>query len=928
VIRRIPRWAKIAAGVVAVYAALGFLLVPYILRKQLEAKLPPLLHRPVSVREVRFNPFDIALTVRGFSVREQDGANFVSFEELRVDLAFLRLLTGRIRFEEISLQKPAIDFALLKGGKLSFADLLEGQPDKQPEPKSDKPPPAISIEKLRIDDGSISVADLTRGAPVRLRIAPLALHLDNFTTEPAKDSPYSFTARMDPATTLHWEGELSINPLRSSGRIDVENVALASFAPYVADATQLKLANGLLTLRGKYRFDGTQTPLLFELQDGLAELASLQLDGPGERGPLVELTKLAARGVQFDLAKRNVALSEVALDGGHIRVRREKDAAIELQRLAQPAKPAAPVAEEKSEPFHTSLQKLSVKQLRVDFEDLVPAEGARFTFAPIDLDVGPLEWPTQAAIPLALSIGINQQGLLTVKGSAKADGTAEVDVALQKIALGWAQPYVNESSNAQIRSGVLTLDGHAKHAGEKNSFTGNLSVDGLSVFAPNAPKELVGFDRLALDKIAVATPPNDVRIERVLLRGLRARYLKLDDKTTNVDALTKGAVAAKEPPAAPAPAAAQKPSKDRYAIGSFILENSTLEYGDRSVSPAFSAKISQLGGKIVPIAWPNPAKTHLDLTAKVDAAPFALNGDVEPRGPRAADLNAILTMKGWDLIPTTGYSLKATGYPVQKGKFSLDLKYKIADRKIDGQNLVVIDQLTLGDHQDVPGATGLPVKLALAILTDRNGTLTVDLPVSGDLNDPSFSFGRMVLATVKNLLVTVATSPFSLLAGLAGGNDDLSTVSFAAGSSDLPPKEVEKLQKLGKVLIDRPALKIEIEGKIDAKADGDALRRDKVHERIAAQPDREKAIRAEWTALHKKPVDPKAMPSLDAMEAELIANEALTPDDLEELASDRADEAQEKLLDVQGLAPERVFVTAPKIDPKATGASAASMALK
>src|SRR5215831_11475343 len=161
-VRRAPRWTKIVAGVVVAWALFGFLLLPYVLHKQLEKRLPDLLHRQVSIREVRFNPFDIALTIRGFSVREKDGTNFVSFEELHVDLAFLRLLIGRIRFEEISLQKPQIDFALLKGGKLSFSDLLEGGPEKKPEPDSDRPPPAISIARLRIDAGRIGVTDLTQ----------------------------------------------------------------------------------------------------------------------------------------------------------------------------------------------------------------------------------------------------------------------------------------------------------------------------------------------------------------------------------------------------------------------------------------------------------------------------------------------------------------------------------------------------------------------------------------------------------------------------------------------------------------------------------------------------------------------------------------------------------------------------------------------
>ncbi|HUJ26586.1 MAG TPA: DUF748 domain-containing protein, partial [Myxococcales bacterium] len=732
---RIPRWARILAAIVAVYAALGFLLLPYVLRRQLELRLPPLLHRPVTVREVRFNPFDIALTVRGFSVREKDGTNFVSFEELKVDLAFLRLFTGKIRFEEISLQQPAIDVALLPGGKLNFSDLLEGPPSAK---KSDEPPPTISIEKLRIDGGSLGVADLTRGEPVRLRLTPLSLHLDNFTTEPAKDSPYSFTARMDPSTVFSWQGEVSVSPLRSSGTIAIENISLASFAPYVADATRLRLAAGLLTLRGKYRFDATQVPMVFELDDGFAGLEGLRLDGPGDRGPLVQLAKLAVRGIRFDLAKRSAALGEVALDGGRVEVRREKDGAIELQKLTEQPPKSEP--EPKSEPFHLALQAFRVSALRVDFDDLVPPGGARFNLSPIALAVGPLEWPTAKAIPFDVSVGVNEQGLFTVKGSARPDGAAEVDVGLQRIALAWGQPYVSQSSNAQLRGGVFTLDGHAKTTPGKPmrvAFNGGMSVDGLSVFAPGVQKEVIGFDRFAVEKIAATLPPNDVRIDRVLLRGLRARVLTNEDKSSNVGALSKKSA---EPAPAAAPAGA-KPSNDRYAVKALVIENGTVEYADHTVAPPFSVKISQIGGKAAPLAWPDPAKTHFDFSARVDAAPWILQGDVEPRGPRKADLNAIMTLKGWDLLPTSGYSLKGTGYPVQKGKFSLDLKYKVLDRKIDGENLVVIDQLTLGDHQDVEGATGLPVKLALAILTDRNGVLTVDLPVSGDLDDPSFSFG-------------------------------------------------------------------------------------------------------------------------------------------------------------------------------------------
>src|SRR5512140_1123308 len=114
--KRVPRWFVVVVSLVALYALLGFLVVPWVVKSQLEKRLPPLLHREVAIREVRFNPFDVSLTVRGLQVREKDGSTLLGFEELYVDVAVLREIKGGVRIATIRLVQPEIGVAILKGG--------------------------------------------------------------------------------------------------------------------------------------------------------------------------------------------------------------------------------------------------------------------------------------------------------------------------------------------------------------------------------------------------------------------------------------------------------------------------------------------------------------------------------------------------------------------------------------------------------------------------------------------------------------------------------------------------------------------------------------------------------------------------------------------------------------------------------------------
>jgi len=134
-----------------------------------------------------------------------------------------------------------------------------------------------------------------------------------------------------------------------------------------------------------------------------------------------------------------------------------------------------------------------------------------------------------------------------------------------------------------------------------------------------------------------------------------------------------------------------------------------------------------------------------------------------------------------------------------------------------------------------PDATKLPVRLAVALLKDRNGEIHLDLPVTGSMDDPKFSVLEVVWQIVKNLLVKAATSPFALLGAIFGGGEELSYLEFDPGSSVIPAPGIAKLGNLVKVLTERPALKLEIEGHVDPDRDKEALRQGIFRGKVATQ---------------------------------------------------------------------------------------------
>lgn len=376
-------------------------------------------------------------------------------------------------------------------------------------------------------------------------------------------------------------------------------------------------------------------------------------------------------------------------------------------------------------------------------------------------------------------------------------------------------------------------------------------------------------------------------------------------------------------------------------FGPVSLNGGRVDFTDRFIQPNYSARLTELTGKLSAFssetANGDVQLADLELRGRAEGtATLEILGKVNPLAkPLALDIQG--HVRDLELAPLSTYSVRYSGYGIERGKLSVDVAYKVQpDGQLTASNKLVLNQLKFGDQ--VPGAANsLPVKLAVALLADRNGVIDINLPVSGSLNDPQFRLAPIVFKLIVNLIAKAITAPFSLLASaLGGGGDELSMVSFAAGSAALTPEAMAGLDKVAKALQARPALKMTVVGTASLALERDPFKREQLQalvlaERRRAQPGAAatateqvsaEAYPALLKAVYKRADFPKPRNLIGMakdlpvpeMEALLLANLSATESAMQALAVRRGVVVRDYLASLK-LPLERLFLGAAKAVP-------------
>lgn len=132
------RWLLTIASALAVYALVGFLLIPSLVKHYVPGIAAEQLKRQASVAEVRFNPFLFTFEVKDFSFKEADGEPILSLQRLFVDFELESLVRWAWTFADLRLEGPSLNLVIDQQGKLNLAKIADTLP------KSDEPSRPVS----------------------------------------------------------------------------------------------------------------------------------------------------------------------------------------------------------------------------------------------------------------------------------------------------------------------------------------------------------------------------------------------------------------------------------------------------------------------------------------------------------------------------------------------------------------------------------------------------------------------------------------------------------------------------------------------------------------------------------------------------------------------------------------------------------------
>ena len=150
-------------------------------------------------------------------------------------------------------------------------------------------------------------------------------------------------------------------------------------------------------------------------------------------------------------------------------------------------------------------------------------------------------------------------------------------------------------------------------------------------------------------------------------------------------------------------------------IGQIEVARGNVNFTDNFIKPNYTANMTGLGGTVTTLASDAAEPATMTLAGMIDDdAPVDISGRLNPLAPKLF-LDIEGRTKGVDLPRLTPYSLKYAGYPILKGKLSMEVKYKVEDEKLECQQPPVprsADVRRQGGQSDRDQAAGAAGRVA------------------------------------------------------------------------------------------------------------------------------------------------------------------------------------------------------------------------
>ncbi|OGQ97841.1 MAG: hypothetical protein A2505_02700 [Deltaproteobacteria bacterium RIFOXYD12_FULL_55_16] len=539
---------------------------------------------------------------------------------------------------------------------------------------------------------------------------------------------------------------------------------------------------------------------------------------------------LSLTGASLDLGRQEANLAQLALNGKELTL-------IRAALGSGAAGKKKEVAESKTEdsaaqnPWKLALKLLTISGLNLGLVDQQSTPSLACDLTDLQAELHDFDNTSKKPLAFALKSKIRQGGSASLKGTAAQAGgkigAIEARISLSQLNLKPLESLVTKQAALTLVSGDLSAEVNLRYVPQQTkpllTVQGEAKIGQLLLKEDDTGDRLLAVKELAASGLDLSLNPDHLEIKEIRLRQPETKIIIFKDKSLNLAKIRKKQAEPATGKAAEMTQAEKPPFP--VAVERIRLEDGVVDFADFSLVLPFVARIEQCRGAVVGISTKPDSRASLKLDGRVGKFGQAkAEGSLAPASPKKfTDLKVVF--RNVELPPLSPYSATFAGRLISGGRLNLELGYKIKESELLGDNSVILQDFTLGERVESPGAMKLPLDLAIALLTDKEGKIDLALPVRGNVDHPEFSYGHLVRQAIFNLLGKIVTAPFRALAALFGGSsENLEMILFEPGQAELTPPEQEKLAKLAKALEKRKQLQLTVHGGFSPGLDGAALK--------------------------------------------------------------------------------------------------------
>ncbi len=258
-----------------------------------------------------------------------------------------------------------------------------------------------------------------------------------------------------------------------------------------------------------------------------------------------------------------------------------------------------------------------------------------------------------------------------------------------------------------------------------------------------------------------------------------------------------------------------------FHTDSLLIEKGEVIYSDYTLKRDFHYDISDLNLSTDEISNSNNSISFKTSARLNNSGTFKLQANI---GFHLKNMLFDYDVSNLRLTDINPYMEYYTGVPFVEGYLDYHSTDSVVNRYLKSNNQIHIKGIEMGKKLDDNPQYHLPVRFAVSLLKNDKDDINLQIPASGNLDDPNYKIGRLVGRILTDLVVKAVESPFKDLAKLFKKDpNDMKYIDIEYLHDNLTDKQQSKLDDIHEVLKKKKEMNVEIVQVTDSDAEADDL---------------------------------------------------------------------------------------------------------